>query len=268
VYNMISTPNFSILINGIPTTTFNATRGIRQGDPLSPFLFIMATEGLGRYFKKEQRERKIKGLRLWGNNLPITHQQFVDDIMLFCEATIKEVRNMKRILDLFMEASGMEVNKEKSCTFVFNTLDSIKSHLTRTLGFRQGELPTKYLGNQIDINPTRMVNWQQVTEKLKNKMASWSFRSLNIAGRIVLVKSVLQAMPIYSLSIMAAPKGACTKIKEIYGKFIWGGPNQQRKWALVSWKNLTKRKEEGGLGLRDPEMLNKVMGAKLWWRWM
>eukprot|EP00253_Pinus_taeda_P022943 PITA_22943 len=167
-----------------------------------------------------------------------------------------------------MEASGMEVNKEKSCTFVFNTLESVKSHLIRTLGFRHGELPTKYLGNQIDIHPTRMVNWQQVIEKLKNKMASWSFRSLNIAGRIVLVKSVLQAIPIYSLSIMATPKGACTKIKEIYGKFIWGGPNQQRKWALVSWKHLTKRKEEGGLGLRDPEVLNRVMGAKLWWRWM
>lgn len=64
VYSMISTPNFSILINGIPSTTFNSTRGIRQGDPLSPFLFIRATEGLGRYFKKEQRERKIKGLRM------------------------------------------------------------------------------------------------------------------------------------------------------------------------------------------------------------
>lgn len=179
---MISAPNFSILISGIPSTTFNASRGIRQGDPLSPFLFILAAEGLGRYFKREQRERKIKGLRLWGSNLPITHQQFVDDIMLFCEPTIKEAKGIKRILDLFMEASGMEVNKDKSCTFVFNTLESVKSHLTRTLGFRQGELPTKYLGNQIDIHPTRMVNWQQVIEKLKNKMASWSFRTLNIAG--------------------------------------------------------------------------------------
>ena len=62
----------------------------------------MATEGLGRYFKKELRERKIKGLRLFGNNLPITHQQFVDDIMLFCEVSIKEVRDVKKILDMFM----------------------------------------------------------------------------------------------------------------------------------------------------------------------
>jgi len=73
------------------------------------------------------------------------HQQFVDDIMLFYEVSVKEVRNVKRILEMFMEASGMEINKEKSCTFIFNMPDSIKAHLTRTLGFRQGELPTKYL---------------------------------------------------------------------------------------------------------------------------
>eukprot|EP00253_Pinus_taeda_P006547 PITA_06547 len=268
VYNMISTPIFSIMLNWTPSSTFKATRGIRKGDPLSPFLFILAAEGLGRYFKKYLRERKIKRLRLWGNNLPITHQQFVDEIMLFCEVSIKEVRGVKRILDLFMEASGMEINKEKSCTFIFNTLDIIKTHLIRMLGFRQGELPTKYLGNQLDINPTRLENWQQIIEKIKNRLPSWSFRSLNIAGRLVLLKSFLQAIPIYPLSIMAAPKGVCTKMKEIFGKFIWGGPKQQRKWALVSWKNLTKRKEEGGLGLRDPEILNKVLGAKLWWRWM
>lgn len=148
-----------------------------------------------------------------------------------------------------MEASGMEINKEKSCTFIFNTPETIKAHLTRTLGFRHGELPTKYLGNQLDVNPSRIENWQQIIEKIKNRLASWSFKSLNIADRLVLLKLVLQSIPIYSLSVMAAPKGACTKMKEIFGKFLWGGPKQQRKWALVSWKSLKKRKEEGGLGL-------------------
>ena len=234
VYSMISTPNFSILVNGTPTSTFNATRGIRQGDPISPFLFIMAMEGLGRNIKKELREKRIKGIKLWGNNLPVTHQQFVDDVMLFGEVSVKEVRNFKRILEVFMEASGMEINNEKSCTFIFNTPDSIKAHLTRTLGFKQGELPTKYLGIQLDINPTRMKNWQNTLEKIKSRLASWSFRSLNIASRIVLLKSVLQSIPIYPLSVMAAPKGVCTRMREIFGKFIWGGPKKQRKWALVS----------------------------------
>lgn len=74
IYSMISTPIFSILVNGIPTNTFNATRGIRQGDPISPFLFILAAEGLGGIIKRELREKRVKGLKPWGNNLAITHQ--------------------------------------------------------------------------------------------------------------------------------------------------------------------------------------------------
>jgi len=83
-----------------------------------------------------------------------------------------------------------------------------------------------------------------------------------------LVKSVLQAIPIYPLSIMAIPQGVCIKIREVLRKFIWGGSSNQKKWALFSWKHLIKHKEEGGLGLRDPCKLNKILGAKLWWCWM
>eukprot|EP00253_Pinus_taeda_P029331 PITA_29331 len=251
-----------------PSETFNASRGIRQGDPLSPFLFILAAEGLGRFIKQERAANRIKGLQIWGNNLPLTHQQFVDDIMLFGEPTVREVRHLRRILDLFAEASGLEINKDKSCIFIFNTIDQIKSHLIRILGFKRGELPTKYLGNVLDFTSKRVKNWQGVLDKLSNKVANWAFRVLNIAGRVVLAKSVLQAIPIYPLSIMAAPAGVCAKIKEIIRKFIWSGSDQKKKWALVSWSQLTERKEKGGLGLRDPEALNRVLGAKLWWRWL
>eukprot|EP00253_Pinus_taeda_P019798 PITA_19798 len=261
VLSCISTPNFSILVNGTPSKTFKASRGIRQGDPISPFLFILAAEGLGRYLKQERIIDNIKGLRLWGNELPITHQQFVDDIMLFGEPTVREVRNLKKALDLFAEAYGMEINKEKSCTFIFNTVETVKRHLTRMLGFKQGELPTKYLGNVLDYNSKRLKNWQGILEKLKNRVANWTFRTLNIVGRIILVKSVLQAIPIYPLSIIAVPQGVCTKIREILRKFIWGGSSQQKKWTLVSWKHLTKRKEEGGLGLRDP---GNPEGSTIW----
>eukprot|EP00253_Pinus_taeda_P028277 PITA_28277 len=224
IFSMISTPIFSILVNGNPTRTFNASRGIREGDPISPFLFILPAEGLGRIIKREIRKKKIRGLKPRGKNLAITHQQFVDDIMLFGEVSIRDVRAIKEILDLFMEASGMEINKEKSYTFIFNNLEAIKAHLTRTLGFRQGELPTKYLGNQLDIHPTRMKNWQEVIDKIKRRLTNWSFRSLNIASRIVLLKSVPQSIPIYPLSIRAASKGVCSKLREIFGKFVWGGP--------------------------------------------
>lgn len=83
-----------------------------------------------------------------------------------------------------------------------------------------------------------------------------------------MIKAVLQSITIYQLLAMAALKGACAKMVEIFKKFLWGGPKQQRKWALVSWKGLVKSKDNGGLSLRYPYSLNQVMGAKLWWRWM
>eukprot|EP00253_Pinus_taeda_P006274 PITA_06274 len=234
VLSMVSTPNFSILLNGTPTAPFNASQGLRQGDPLSPFLFIIAAERLGRYIKKELRERNVKGLCLWGNGIPVTHQQFVDDIMIFCKVSLHEVQKVKEILEIFMAASGTEINKEKSSAFIFNSPEIVKNHLIRILGFRKGELPTKYLGTMLDISLLRVENWQPIIEKLKSRLENWTFRSLNIVAR----------------------------------KFLWGGPKQQKKWALCSWNRLTRLKEEGGLRIRDPATLNQVLAAKLWWRWM
>eukprot|EP00253_Pinus_taeda_P015705 PITA_15705 len=268
VISMISTLNFSILLNGAPTATFNASRGLRQGDPLSPFLFIISAEGLGRYFKKEARERKIQGLRLWGNRTTVTHQQFVDDIMIYCKATLKEVNRIKKILELFMDGSGMEVNKDKSTTFFFNTAEPVKNHLTRVMGYRTGDLPTKYLGTMLDTSTLKIGNWKNIIEKIMKRLDNWTFRALNLAVRVVLLKATIQAIPIYPLSVMAAPKGICNKLVEIYRKFLWGGPKQQKKWALYSWKSLTKPKEKGGLGVRDPWTLNQVLAAKLRWRWL
>lgn len=80
---MITTPVMSIMLNGIPIEAFNPSRGLRQGDPLSPFLFILAVDGLGRLIKARVNSRQLKGLRLWGEELQLTHQQFVDDVMMY-----------------------------------------------------------------------------------------------------------------------------------------------------------------------------------------
>eukprot|EP00253_Pinus_taeda_P031482 PITA_31482 len=188
--------------------------------------------------------------------------------MLFCNVSLREAHRIKSILDLFMTAFGTQINNDKSCIYFFNTAGNIKNFLTRTLGFNSGELPTRYLGAPLALNPLRMVNWQQTLEKITRKLANWSFRTLNFAGRTILAKAILQSIPIYQLSAMAAPKGACNKMTKIFKKFIWGGNKNQKKWALVSWKEVVKRKMEGGLGLRDPYLLNQAMGAKLWWQWM
>eukprot|EP00253_Pinus_taeda_P001855 PITA_01855 len=188
--------------------------------------------------------------------------------MIYCKSTLKEVKRIKKVIEIFMESSGMEVNNDKSKTFFFNTEEPVKNHLTRVMGYRIGALPTKYLGTMLDTSTLKIGNWKNITEKIMKRLDNWTFRALNLAARVVLLKATIQAIPIYPLSVMAAPKGICNKLVEIYRKFLWGGPKQQKKWALCSWKSLTKPKEKGGLGLRDPWTLNQVLAAKLGWRWL
>jgi len=106
IMSMISTPSMSILLNGTLTETFKPSRGLRQGDPLSPFLFIIVVDGLGRLIKARVNNGKLKGLRLWGEDLTITHQQFVDDVIMYSQANLTEAKKLVEILKEFTKASG------------------------------------------------------------------------------------------------------------------------------------------------------------------
>jgi hypothetical protein len=121
VMNLVTSAFFSILLNGSPTRTFNASRGLRQGDPLSPFLYIILAEGLGRSLSQAKSEGMIKGLPLIQGEEALSHLQFVDDNLLMGSPMVKEVKGFKSILDLFNSASSTVINQEKSQLFFFNT---------------------------------------------------------------------------------------------------------------------------------------------------
>jgi len=113
VMALVTTSSFSILVNSSPSDIFFPSRGLRQGDPLSPFLFILMMEGLGRAIKQAKNLGKIKGLQVSEKGQTLTHQQFVDDTMLQGIPTVKEAVAYKPIFNAFAQASGMEVNLTK-----------------------------------------------------------------------------------------------------------------------------------------------------------
>jgi len=114
IMNLTSSAFFSILVNDVPSRTFSPSRGIRQGDPLSPFLFIIMAEGLGRSIQAAITGNHLKGLPLHGIHPPISHSQFVDDSLLMGTPMICEANAILDILQVFASSSGMECNKEKS----------------------------------------------------------------------------------------------------------------------------------------------------------
>eukprot|EP00253_Pinus_taeda_P028911 PITA_28911 len=230
---LVTTPSFYILLNGSPSKTFKPSRGLRQGDPLSPFLFILMMEGLGNAIKYSKEEGRIQGLKLTLNGDALTHQQFVDDTMLQGIPTVKEVQAFKQILNDFSMAAGQ-----------------------------------RCLGVPLTGKPLNKEILEPITNKLQDKIKKWTIRSLNIAGRLVLTKAILQIVPIFMLSVLLAPKGVMQHIRNIQRDFLWGKGEEKKKWALVAWDKICKPKIYGDLGLDDPETLNKVLGAKLWWRWL
>eukprot|EP00253_Pinus_taeda_P017157 PITA_17157 len=218
VLALVTSSNFSILVNGSPSETFITSRGLRQGDSLSPFLFILMMEGLGRSIKHA-----------------------------------KEV--------------GMEVNLSKSKIFFFNINIAIQRNISRILGFQRETLPSKYLGVPLTSKPFHKIIWEPMINKLQDKIRKWTMRSLNLAGRLVLTKVVLQSIPVFMQSTLPAPKGVLQQFITIQRDFILGKGEDRKKWALVAWEKICKPKNYGVLGLDDPDILSKVLGAKLWWRW-
>eukprot|EP00253_Pinus_taeda_P032498 PITA_32498 len=107
--------------------------------------------------------------------------------------------------------------------------------------------------------------WEPVINKMQDKIRKSTNRSLNLARRLVLTKVVLQSIPVFMLSTLPAPKGVLQQLRTIQRDFLWGKVEEQKKWALVAWEKICKPKIYGGLGLDDPEILSRVLGAKLWW---
>lgn len=113
VMSLITSTFLSILVNGIPSTSFHRTRGIQQGDPLSPFLFVIMAEGLGRSIKEALHSQKLRGLS-FPNTLAYTHQQFMDDNMLSGHPSVEEAFKLNSILTDFSSTFGACINKAKS----------------------------------------------------------------------------------------------------------------------------------------------------------
>lgn len=89
-----------------------------------------------------------------------------------------------------------------------------------------------------------------------------------MASRLVLIKAVLHSMPLYLFLVLAAPKWVLKRIRNLQRNFLWGSTGKNRKWALVKWEKFCTPKKQGGLGLRDPQHNNILMGARIWWQWV
>ena len=175
----ISLVNFVLLINGSPSHFFTASRGIKQGCPLSPLLFILVIEGLSILIDDARRHGLVKGIKI-SKHLSLTHLLFANDVILFGFGTCEEWIAFKVLLDTFCEASGMFINSEKSCFLYNNVDDGTINRITRSLPFKTQDFSSgfNYLGYFIKPSGYNVKDWLWIVKKFENMISHWSFRLL------------------------------------------------------------------------------------------
>ncbi|KAA3486878.1 LINE-1 reverse transcriptase isogeny [Gossypium australe] len=200
IMSAISSFTMQILWNRVPTQKFKPNRGIRQGCPLSPYLFVLCMEWLGHFIHSGIEVGTWDPIRLSRSGPPISHLFFADDLVIFCKAQIEQARLLESILSLFCEISGHKISVRKSNIFFSKNTEA------------DNRVPL--LHDRVTKNTLNFV-----VEKIRRKLNSWDARKLSFARRVTLAQSVLLSIPSYFMQTMMIPKGVCDDIERLKPMF-------------------------------------------------
>ncbi|KAJ9545225.1 hypothetical protein OSB04_024932 [Centaurea solstitialis] len=172
VMGCICTAKASILINGSPSKEFHLGKGARQGDPLAPFLFILAAEGLSVVMREAHRANLFNGVKLDNLDEELSVFQFADDAIFIGDWSLINAKNLIRILKCFEAASGLKINMEKSRLSGVSVTSNDVSRMARWLGCKEESVPFRYLGLPVGGNMKLVANWQSLIDKFRMKLSS------------------------------------------------------------------------------------------------
>jgi hypothetical protein len=262
-------PWIAPLVNGRPTSFFQTQRGIRQGCPLSPFLYIIMADTLSRKFIAERTAGNIPGLKSSTGAESLNHALFADDSLLLGGASSRIARAIDSALKSYCRASGAAINDSKSEIYSWNVNQQELAGISAILGFKGHENweRVQYLGLSITSGGNKRTDWSTLISKIKNRIAAWGGFWLTRSGKVTLIKTVLSAIPLYQAAFLLAPRSVNEQIAKLMRDFLWqGGKGNEKKLHLVNWETVRRPLAEGGLQIRDPSLANLALGGKILWK--
>jgi ribonuclease HI len=258
---------FSVKINGQTTQAFSPSRGIRQGDPLSPYLFLFIGEALSCVLKEEINKGSITPLKVARGAPGISNLLFADDSLLFFKASVEEARAVDSTLKLFQRCTGQLLSPSK-CSILFSSIcpEAIQLQVKSTLAVTNTTFEEKYLGLPTPQGRIKNGNFQPIMARFGKRLTNWDERFMSCAAKDTLIKSVAQALPAHVMGIFRLSNGFCDHYERLVRDFWWGDKKEKRKVHWTAWDNLTKPRGRGGLRFRDMNLFNQALLARLAWR--
>jgi hypothetical protein len=260
----VETSSYSVAVNGNLYGFFPGKCGVRQGDPLSPYLFLICMEYFSRMLGMASQQHAF---HFHPKCAPhhICHLAFADDVLLLCRGDVSSVQILVEQLHAFGRASGLHINAAKSFIYFGGVGDSLKHTILQASGFSEGSFPFKYLG--VPLSPHRLLASQfyPLLHQLETAIQSWMGKNLSYAGRLELIGSVLFGMVHFWLNVFPMPESVINRITCLCRTFLWTGTTVKTMSALVAWKSVCLPKAEGGLGLYDIKARNNCFLVKQLW---
>ncbi|RVX23043.1 LINE-1 retrotransposable element ORF2 protein [Vitis vinifera] len=263
----LSSVSFAVLVNGNAKRWVKASRGLRQGDPLSPFLFTIVADVLSRMLLKAKERNVLEGFKVGRNRTRVSHLQFVDDTIFFSSSREEDMMTLKNVLLVFGHISGLKVNLDKSNIYGINIEQNHLSRLAEMLDCKASGWPILYLGLPLGGNPKTSGFWDPVIERISRRLDGWQKAYLSFGGRITLIQSCLTHMPCYFLSLFKIPASVAAKIERMQRDFLWSGVGEGKRDHLVNWDVVCKPKSRGGLGFGKISIRNVALLGKWLWRY-
>lgn len=261
---LLSSASTRVLINGEPGPPIWHRCGLRQGDSLSPQLFVLAVDTLGRLIRRAMSLGILE--RLHPRRTIPEVSLYAVDVVLFCHPSPSDIAAIKAILELFGRSSGLLVNYHKNSATLLNCEPEHAALITGNLGCTLADLPPTYLGILLTIRRPTSTQLQPLVDTIAGMLPCWKSKLMNKSGRLALVKSVLCAIPIHQLLVFTLPKKTVKLVEKIQRGFLWEGRATANGGSChVNWRRVCRPISHGGLGVQDIECT--CLALRLRWLW-
>lgn len=264
---IVTSVRMSVLWNGDILESFAPRRGLRQGDPLAPYLFVLCLDSLSQTIKAATYQKLWRPIRASRYGPDISHLMFADDLLLMGVATEKQGEIMSTVLAHFCKLIGQKVGVSESRLYVSkNVAVDRAQRISEKFGIPTTYDLGHYLGMPLIHSWVTTGTYNHLIDKMRHKLASWKGKLMSRASRNILIQSVTSTIPYYSMQTTLLPTSIVARMEQLNRAFYWGEFEGERKMHSGAWPITCRSKTTGGTRLKRLRQMNLALLAKLLWR--